>query len=110
MRVAGPALLLLATLPLPAVAQPLHALRPHAPRSQAHHLHRTGGARQSAQTASGWGTTVYGSSLSFVNGTCVDPYDPDPIGGPDAVGEGGPGGYGPQCRAQAGVIPGTTVR
>ena len=105
MRAARPVLaLLLAAAVLPAAAQPLHHRRLHAAR-----IHGVAHAALPAQSAAGWGTTVYGSSLPFVNGTCVDPYDPDPVGGPDSVGEGGPGGYGPQCRAQAGVIPGTTV-
>ena len=102
----GIAVALLATalsLPLgPALAQPGHA-----GHRLAHRAHRVIHAARPPQDD--WGTTVYGASLPSVNGTCVDPYDPDPIGGPDHVGDGGPGGYGPSCRAQAGVIPGTTV-
>ena len=100
MRVIGVALLA-ATLVLPAAAQTRHIVHRHA-----HRLHRV--ARATGWPA--WGSTVYGESLPFVNGTCIDPYDPDPIGGPESVGEGGPGGYGPQCRRQAGVILGTTVQ
>ncbi len=100
MRAIGLAMLAV-TLVLPAAAQTRHVVHRHA-----HRLHRV--ARVANPPA--WGSTVYGESLPFVTGTCIDPYDPDPIGGPDRVGEGGPGGYGPQCRRPAGVIPGTTVR
>ena len=56
-----------------------------------------GHAPRHVAPAASWGSTVYGASLPSVDGSCADPFDPDPIGGPDGVGDGGPGAFLGRC-------------
>ena len=81
-------------LPLLAASPSDAAPRHHRPRHAAAARHAT---EPAANGYGGWGSTVYGASLPSIDGSCTDPFDPDPIGGPDGVGAGGPGAFLGRC-------------